>query len=189
MSNKRAHPERELFEYLSGGLDPHGANMIEEHLRECAGCSEVASLVRALRQSPVPPDDANAWLMDESEHPDIGELASLFYGDSSAGTVAKAAAHVALCPGCREEIAVYAQAERIAARFDSRASERASAPASAWEMIREWEDSSFARTKPETKPLSPELATNESTKQDESKEPRPTLLPNEMAGRKRDSHN
>jgi anti-sigma factor ChrR (cupin superfamily) len=189
MSNKQAHPERELFEYLSGGLDASGAIMIEEHLRECAGCSEVVSLVRALRQGPAPPDDANAWLMSESEHPDIGELASLFYGDSSTSTVAKAAAHVALCPGCREEIAVYAQAEQVAARFDSRTSERASAPAAAWEMIREWEDSSFARTKLETKPLSPELAANDSTEQEQSKEPRATHLPNETADRKRDSHN
>jgi hypothetical protein len=127
--------------------------------------------------------------MDESEHPDIGELASLFYGDSSTSTVAKAAAHVALCPGCREEIAVYAQAERIAARFDSRTSERASVPASAWEMIRGWEDSSFAGTKPDTKPLSPEHAAGDSSQQEQAKELRATPLPNKTAGRKRDSHN
>lgn len=184
MSNKQTHPGRELFEYLSGGLDPRGREMVEGHIAECDDCKEVIGVVRALRQGAPGPDTANAWLEEGSAHPDIGELAALFYGGAGAGSVSRAAAHVAVCPDCREEIAVYAEAERSAARFDSSAAKRVAVPAAAWEMIREWEDSSFAKTKPETKSLSPELAASDSTERGQTKE----ALPNRTGGLKQNSN-
>ncbi len=173
MSNQPSHPDRELFEYLRGGLDPSGRDMVEAHIAECADCKEVAGVVRALRQGGPDPDRASAWLEPRSGHPDISELATLFYGGAEASDVSQTAAHVAVCPDCREEIATYARAESAADSFDSRAAERVAFPDAAWEMIREWEDSSFAKTKPETKSLSPELAADDSADREQSKEARP----------------
>ncbi len=119
-------------------------------------------------------------------HPDTSELASLFYSkhrserDEGATTLRKTAAHVARCRSCAEEVALYAQAEHKAAHYDPSQKTRghgdaetrgrdeliaasprrplsASWDRAAWEMIENWEDTIYARPKPEIKPLSEDM--------------------------------
>lgn len=81
-----------------------------------------------------------------AEHPSTSELASLFYGSAPGKSVP---AHVAVCPRCAAELALYAQAERAAERHEGLEKTAAAIPAAAWQLIRDWEESDFARPRAE----------------------------------------
>jgi hypothetical protein len=158
MAKKSAHPDKQLFDYLSGALGASEGRMIEQHLAACADCASVASLVRALKveasalkqealKQEVSPESETSSLIAFDEHPDAGALASFFYRRSPSPRNRAIAAHVALCRSCAAEIAQYAQAERAAFDYNPAQADRGEVPAQAWEMIREWEESSFARPK------------------------------------------
>jgi anti-sigma factor RsiW len=149
---RSAHPDARLFDYLKGALDAEARDSVEEHLAGCAGCAAVAGLVRALK------DDAGRSGGDESQtqnadprilagHPAVSELASFFYSKSPRSADRATAAHVARCRSCAEEIAEYARAERASSGHAPPAAAVGEVPAAAWGMIREWEESSFARPK------------------------------------------
>jgi anti-sigma factor RsiW len=164
MAKNRAHPDKELFEYLSGALDAQSGQAIEQHLSACADCASVASLVRALKTSVGKSEDtaqASRISNPESEiaqtHPDASALASFFYSRALRANNRAVAAHVALCRSCVEEIAHYARAERAASQRNSDQGAAGEVPQSAWEMIREWEESSFARPKAASETISHEL--------------------------------
>lgn len=150
MGNKSAHPEKRLFDYLSGKLDGRAAEAIEQHLEECPDCALLAALARALKTEA---GAVNTGADLSMRHPDTSELAQLFYnGDGEAGSFATAS-HVDLCPDCANEMALYASADRSALGYSPVTSAQPEIPAAAWEMIRDWEDSSFAGLKPELEPL------------------------------------
>ena len=67
------------------------------------------------------------------------------------------AAHIALCQSCATEIAEYARAESAASRYNAAEAIRVEMPARAWELISEWEESSFARPKPASEVIGQEL--------------------------------
>ena len=69
------------------------------------------------------------------------------------------ASHVAQCSFCGEAIAQYARAESASAEYEPVKDTAGEVPAKAWEMIRDWEDSSFAQLKPATEVLGQELLT------------------------------
>ena len=99
MARKQAHPDRQLFDYLSGALDARAAQSVEQHLAACSECGSAAELVRVLKSArPTSPD---------SRHPDAGEIAALFYV-KSARARAETTAHVAVCRSCANEIGEYA---------------------------------------------------------------------------------
>ena len=81
-----------------------------------------------------------------AEHPSTSELASFFYGSASGKGVR---AHVAVCQSCAAELALYAQAERTAEKQERQEKTAAEIPAVAWQLIRDWEESDFARPKAE----------------------------------------
>jgi hypothetical protein len=58
------------------------------------------------------------------------------------------AAHVAVCRSCADEIAQYARADYAASRYEAAKAAAGEVPAKAWEMIRDWEDSGYAKLKP-----------------------------------------
>ncbi len=86
------------------------------------------------------------------EAPTTGELAAFFYGKSADASIAR---KVALNRDARDEIALYARAEKIAAE-DQPQQEKAPIPAAAWEMIHRWEENEFAKPKPQTAAVSQE---------------------------------
>jgi predicted RNA binding protein with dsRBD fold (UPF0201 family) len=92
--------------------------------------------------------------MVNEEHPDSGELASFFYGKT--GNL-KVAAHLAVCHTCAEEVALYAKAEQAAASYKPGKKQAGEVSAAAWQLIRDWEESGFARPKTESETLSAEL--------------------------------
>jgi len=151
MVKKVAHPESALFEYLNGTLDRDTAQAIETHLAECDECASVARLVHALKDPALQltgkSQISNQGSHLAGEHPDLGELASFFYARSRRAVHSNVAAHVALCSTCGEAIAQYARGEQSAAEYNSASAPAGQVPASAWEMIRDWEDSSFAKPK------------------------------------------
>jgi putative zinc finger protein len=174
MAKNRAHPDKELFDYLSGALDAQSGQAVEQHLTDCAGCASVASLVRALKTTVGKSRDAaqaaqisnRAPEIQKSEiqkseiaeaHPDASALASFFYSRAPRASNRAVAAHVALCQSCAEEIAHYARAERAASDYNSSQAAAGEVPQAAWEMIREWEESSFARPKAASETISHEL--------------------------------
>ena len=163
MSKKAAHPEFRLFEYLNGNIDAKAAQAIEAHLSACDDCASVAHLVRALKDAAEQQDvhgqpRASSHTSHTSgEHPDLSELASFFYAGSRNKTRSNVAAHVALCSSCGEAIAQYARAERAAGEYNPVAVEAGAVPANAWSMIRDWEDSSFAKVKPANEVFGQEL--------------------------------
>lgn len=165
MIKKAAHPGFQLFEYLNGALDKTTAQVIETHLSVCDECASLARLVRALKQSALEPNrESQSQLSNQTsqtygEHPDLGELASFFYAKSRRAERSTVAAHVALCSSCGEAIAQYARGEQAAAEFKSVNEAAGSVPAKAWEMIADWEDSSFAKVKPASEALPQELLT------------------------------
>ena len=93
-----------------------------------------------------------------SQHPDVSELASFFYSTLE-GVSSQVAGHVASCSSCAEEIAQYAAGERAASEYQVANRTRAEMPAKAWEMISEWEESSFAKLKPAGDVINRELLT------------------------------
>lgn len=156
MARKSAHPDRQLFDFLSGTLDEKTAQMIREHLANCVDCASVADLAHALKEK------GRDWQISTPEsqrsqpHPAVSELASFFYDKSPRARNSATAAHVALCRSCADELALYAQSERAASLYDSSQAEVGEVPARAWEMILDWEESSFARPKPESDAASSE---------------------------------
>jgi hypothetical protein len=92
--------------------------------------------------------------MVNEEHPDSGELASFYYGKA---VNLKVAAHLAVCHTCAEEMALYAKAEQAAAHYKPGKKQVGEVPAVAWQLIRDWEESGFARPKAESETLSSEL--------------------------------
>ncbi|HST20051.1 MAG TPA: zf-HC2 domain-containing protein [Blastocatellia bacterium] len=155
MAKQSAHPDKQLFDYLNGSLDQNTSQMIEQHLASCAGCASVADLVRALK-SEVGESSQSSNIKSEiaQEHPDISAIASFFYANRSRARNSQVAAHIALCQSCATEIAEYARAESAASRYNTIQGEM---PAQAWEMIREWEESSFAKPKPASEAIGQEL--------------------------------
>jgi hypothetical protein len=164
MVKKEAHPEFRFFEYLNGNLDEKAAQAIEAHLSACDDCALVAQLVRALKeaadeQSSCQPQASSRTSYKSGDHPDLSELASFFYTRSRRATASNVAAHVALCSSCGEVIARYARAERAAGEYNPASVPAGAVPANAWAMIREWEDSTFAKVKPANEVLGQELLT------------------------------
>lgn len=170
MARKSAHPDKKLFDYLNGAMSDDARRQVEQHLSECADCAAIADLVRALKReaadaraipSATPEPSARATQHTSpdtfSDHPDVAALAAFFYNRSPRQRDGQVAAHVARCRDCAAEIAQYAQAERAAAAYEPVAAEAAAVPAAAWEMIREWEESAFARPKSESDAASHEL--------------------------------
>jgi hypothetical protein len=150
MATKASHPDIEFFDYLSGHAGAEQSRLIEEHLSSCGECASAAALIRAIKdevlESKAAPGD---------QHPDVGELATFFYSPEAAN--ASVARHVALCGPCAEEIAQYAAGERAASGQVPAGAAHSQVPASAWEMIRDWEQSSFANPKPASEVLSADL--------------------------------
>lgn len=158
MAKRSAHPDKQLFDYLKGALDARDGQLIEQHLADCADCASVADLVRGLK-SEVGESSQNSKIKAEilKEHPDVSALASFFYSGSPRARNSQVAAHIALCQSCAAEIAEYARAESAALRYNTAETARGEMPARAWEMIREWEDSSFAMPKTATGAIGQEL--------------------------------
>lgn len=150
MAKKAGHPGRELFDYLNGRVVGDARLQIEQHLSVCANCAEIADVVRELKQNQASQTAASASLQRSAQdsHPDAAGLADLFYARSSRKIDAQVAAHVAQCSACGAEIALYSQAENAAADYQILKTETGAVPPAAWEMIRDWEDSEFARPKP-----------------------------------------
>jgi|SRR6185503_19943706 len=165
MGKKSTHPEFRLFEYLNDKLDQKAAQVIDAHLSGCVDCASVARLIRELKEAAReqnlggPPRDISLKSQTSAEHPDLSELAAFFYAGERSRKSGKVAAHVALCCSCGDAIAQYARAEHAAAVYNPAAVAAGEVPASAWEMIRDWEDSSFAKAKPASEVLGPELLT------------------------------
>jgi anti-sigma factor RsiW len=165
MAKNAAHTEFQLFEYLNGALDEKAAQVIEAHLSVCDDCASVATLVRALKESALEPNregqsqTSNLTSQTSGEHPDLSELATFFYAKSRRAGRSNVAAHVALCSFCGEAIAQYARGELAAAEYKSVKGAADEVPAKAWEMIRDWEDSSFAKLRPASEVLGQELLT------------------------------
>ncbi len=156
MAKRSAHPDKQLFDYLNGALDTSQSQMIEQHLADCAGCASVADLVRALKSEV---QSSNIKSEIAQEHPDVSAIASFFYGNrsrvrNSQVRNSQVAAHIALCPSCAAEMAEYARAESAASRYNT---VRGEMPERAWEMIREWEESSFAKPKSAGEAIGQEL--------------------------------
>src|SRR5436853_1757317 len=170
MARKSAHPDRKLFDYLNGAMSDEARQRVEQHLADCADCAAIVGLVRALKHEaadsqatssePFEQITHHASRITEDEHPDVAALASFFYNKSPRKRHAQIAAHVAQCRRCAAEVALYAQAEHAAMAYESAVVEANAVPAAAWEMIREWEDSAFARPKPASQAVNHELLAN-----------------------------
>lgn len=163
MAKKATHPEFRLFEYLNGNLDEQAAQAIEAHLSACDDCASVAHVVRAMKEAAeepavhAQPRALRHTSHTSGEHPDLSDLASFFYAGSRNKTRSNVAAHVALCNSCGEVIAQYARAERAAGEYNPAAVEMGAVPANAWSMIRDWEDSCFAKVRPANEVFGQEL--------------------------------
>jgi len=147
MAKKQTHPARELFDYIKGNVSEHTRLVIEEHLADCRDCSAIANLVFAIRKSEI----SNLKSQISQGHPEVSELAAFFYGQASRQNRPATAAHIALCRSCADQIAEYARAERAAAHHGPGRASESGVPAAAWKMIRDWEESSFAVTKAESR--------------------------------------
>lgn len=168
MAKRSAHPDKQLFQYLSGKLDEETAPKIETHLSVCPDCAAVASVVRMLKTEATAAGAPDPELFAEGleastagtgPHPDTGELASFFYGGASRESRSAIARHVASCASCASETALYAQAERIASDYKPAQAVGAEVPEAAREMIRDWEESYYAKPRPEAETLSHEMLT------------------------------
>jgi hypothetical protein len=163
MARKSAHPDRKLFDYLNGAISDGERQQVEQHLARCADCAAVADLVRGLKdradenRAPALRSSDAAGHGPQDEHPDVAALASFFYNQSPRKRDQRVAAHVAQCRRCAAETAMYAQAERAALAYEPATTEAGAVPAAAWEMIREWEESAFARPKPASEAAGHEL--------------------------------
>jgi hypothetical protein len=141
MSRKSAYHDLRLFDYLSGALDEAAAREVELHLEGCKDCASVVDIITAIRS-----EDTNLKIQLTDQHPDVSELARFFYGRPRAQSRATAA-HVALCQSCADDLAEYARAERAAASYSPARDYGSQIPAAAWEMIREWNESSLTQPK------------------------------------------
>jgi hypothetical protein len=165
MVKKSAHSGIRLFDYLNGAVDEGGAQTIEAHLSVCDECASVATLIRKLKASVVESTHdgqsqiANRKSQISEEHPDINELALFYYAKTARAGRSSVASHVARCTSCAEAIAQYARAERSAAEYQPEKETSGEVPAKAWEMIRDWEESGFAKLKPASEVLGQELLT------------------------------
>ncbi|HEY7547554.1 MAG TPA: zf-HC2 domain-containing protein [Blastocatellia bacterium] len=139
---KMQHPDAKLFDYLGGRLDEENHRAVESHLASCGECAETAKIVGHIRE--LKPQTS-------IEHPDVNQLAEFFYSKSPSARHRMAAAHAAMCQSCADAISEYARAERAACEYDPASVKKAAVPESAWEMIREWEESDFARPKIENR--------------------------------------
>lgn len=162
MVKKSAHPDIQLFDYLHGAAETEAAQAIEEHLSLCEDCASLAAVICKLREaaaSEQPPENSSLASQPHlsREHPDTNELASFFFANSRPADSSRIAMHVALCNSCTEAIAQYARAEHIASKYEPAKAVAGEVPERAWEMIRDWEDSSFAQLKPPTDVLGEEL--------------------------------
>jgi hypothetical protein len=164
MAKKLAHPSRQLFNYLSGALDARASQAVAAHLATCADCTAVADFIRALRAQASEwqaaaraSEHANLESESAEEHPDVSALVAFFYNQSPRTRDRLVAVHVALCRSCTDELAEYARAERAAALYTPLPAVRGEVPAATWEMIREWEESSFAKPKPASEAVSQKL--------------------------------
>jgi len=153
MAMKPAHLERQLFDYLSGALDASAVQEVEQHLAECPECAAAAELFRALKSARGSEVSTGS---EPDAHPDASDIASLFYGKSSRAR-AETAAHVAICPSCAKEISEYARAEAAASAYNPAEHVSGEVAATSWEMIREWEESSFAKPRPASEVIGQEL--------------------------------
>ncbi|HLG17958.1 MAG TPA: zf-HC2 domain-containing protein [Blastocatellia bacterium] len=146
MTSRSEHPDKELFEYLNGALDTPTATAVEAHVENCSDCSALAAIVRGLKSGARKGDQsASSAPGRQPAHPDVGELASLFYGGPARARSSAVRAHVAVCTSCADELAQYARAERLAEAYQPSQAAVVGIPDNAWEMINEWEDSAFAR--------------------------------------------
>ncbi|HSB08377.1 MAG TPA: hypothetical protein VLM38_02615 [Blastocatellia bacterium] len=152
MSKQSAHPDSKFLDYLSGKTEGTETRLIEEHLSSCDECASAAALVRAIKNTVSDPGFAPSH-----EHPDASELASFFYASSPQEVSSPVAKHVAHCVSCAEAMAQYAAAECAASERSAASARSGGVPAKAWEMIREWEESSFAELKPASEVLSGEF--------------------------------
>ena len=151
-----------MFDYLSGALEAGPRVSVEEHLSACGDCATVADLVSGLKAEASRSDSSQSQISNHKsqvseEHPTVSELASFFYSKSPRAANRATAAHVARCRSCADEIAEYARAERAASDYAPALAAQGETPASAWEMIREWEESSFAKPKPATEAIDQEM--------------------------------
>ena len=153
MAMKPAHLERQLFDYLSGALDASAVQEVEQHLADCPECAATAELFRALKSARGSEVSTGS---EPHTHPDASDIASLFHGKSSRAR-AETAAHVAICLSCAKEISEYARAEAAASAYNPADHLSGEVPATSWEMIREWEESSFAKPRPATSVIDQEL--------------------------------
>jgi hypothetical protein len=133
------HPGQ-LFDYLGGRLEERAAQAVADHVAACSECRSLAELAGVLKEVS---HDSDA----RSSHPDLSELASFFYGKAQSKR-SVVAAHVAACQTCASELSLYARADSEAEAYDHAAVARSEVPDAAREMIREWEESSFAEHKP-----------------------------------------
>jgi anti-sigma factor RsiW len=148
MARTPAHPDKQLFDYLNDSLKESSARRVEQHLHGCSQCARAAALFRALKSTRVSVGDL--------PHPDASEIGALFYGKSSIASP-RTTAHVATCRSCAEELSEYSRAEAAASLYNPAERASGSVPAASWEMIREWEESSFARPRPATEVIGQEL--------------------------------
>lgn len=150
MAKKSEHPDSKLFDYLNGKTEEAETGLIDEHLSACDECASAAAVVRAMK------NEASESETPSSQHPDVSELASFFYGTLESVS-SRVAGHIASCSSCAEEIAQYAAGERAASEYQVANGTRAEISAKAWEMISEWEESSFAKLKPARDVINQEL--------------------------------
>jgi len=164
------HPDKELFDHLNGRLEPQQVRAVEDHLSACADCSSIAAVVQLLKREAErtgswqeggikgPPKGGTtneggtsdeATSTGSNPHPDVRDLASFFGGKPDDAANRATAAHVAICKDCEETIGEYARAEEMASRYSPTGTARGQVAQSAWKMIDEWENSSFAKLRPE----------------------------------------
>jgi hypothetical protein len=158
MVKKSSHPDINLFDYLNNSVDDGTRQEIDAHLSTCDECNNLARLVHAIRSTA---EAVSGELGAESSaefdsHPSTNELASFFYTKSEQPEQAKVGGHLSLCRSCMEAMAQYAYSEKLAANY-SYAGKLEAVPAKAWELIREWENSSFAQLKPASEVLGREF--------------------------------
>jgi hypothetical protein len=159
MSKKQTHPDIELFDFLNVAVDQNEAKVIEAHLSTCEECASIASLVRAFKRSASEQTNEDKYHVSSpmGDHPDISTLASFYYARSNPADTASVRSHVAICGSCAEAISEYARAERAAAEYKLVKGAAREVPAQAWELIRDWEESSFGKLKPANEVLGQDL--------------------------------
>ncbi len=147
---KTQHPDTKLFDYLGGHLDDENRRDVEAHLASCGKCAETAKIVSSMREAK--PETSIT-------HPDVSQLAEFFYSKSTSARHSSTAAHVAACQSCADAISEYARAERAACEYDPSSVKRGAVSESAWQMIREWEESVYAKPRVENRKSSQTMLT------------------------------